>query len=134
MNETHPFDALATPVLHVGPDQRVSWINPAGGSWLGLGLRRIVGHSVNLLAGRDSDLAALCERAREKPDGVRAQPEGSAVFGASLALHGEITTSEGAGQSACSSSRQTLRSVVHGQRRWCMYDPASASEPCSKSS
>lgn len=73
MSESHPFDALATPVLQVGPDDRVSWVNTAGGSWLGLGLRRIVGHSVNLLGGKDTDLSALCDRARAKPDGVRAQ-------------------------------------------------------------
>nr|WP_225444859.1 ATP-binding protein [Pseudomarimonas arenosa] len=64
---------MATPLLQVGADDRVSWVNIAAGSWLGLGLRRIIGHSVNLLAGPEADLAALCARARAKPDGVRAQ-------------------------------------------------------------
>ena len=73
MSNTHLFDALSTPLLLVASDDRVSWVNSAAGSWLGLGIRRIVGHPVSLLAGADANLVALCARARTKPEGVRAQ-------------------------------------------------------------
>src|SRR6185312_14381868 len=47
---------------------------------------------------------------------------------------GGITQTEGEAQRSCSSSRQSCWLAVHGQRKWCMYHPSSASEHCSKSS
>src|SRR5690606_20197217 len=47
---------------------------------------------------------------------------------------GGITQTDGESQRSCSSSRHSCWFAVHGQRRWCMYHPSSASEHCSKSS
>jgi two-component system, NtrC family, nitrogen regulation sensor histidine kinase GlnL len=66
-----PHDALATPLLRVASDGRLRYLNPAAGSWLGVGLRRLIGQPVSALA--DDALADLCQRALAHPGGLRAQ-------------------------------------------------------------
>ncbi len=79
--EKHPFDALSTPVLTVDGQSRISSVNPAAASWLGLGLRRLLGQPLSRIASPDQDLDALVARARATPSGLRVQrlrlqPEG----------------------------------------------------------
>lgn len=73
IEHSHPFDALATPILCVDAQDRISAVNPAAASWLGLGLRRLLGHPLSRLASPEQDLAALCHRARSAPAGLRVQ-------------------------------------------------------------
>jgi two-component system, NtrC family, nitrogen regulation sensor histidine kinase GlnL len=86
-----PFDTLATPLLRVDAGLRIAYLNPAAGSWLGAGLRRLLGQPVAQLAEADQDLDGLCRRAREVPAGVRVQrlrfapPDGEARFAHVLA-------------------------------------------------
>ncbi len=66
------FDRLATPVLRVAADDRIDYANPAAGSWLGLGQRRLLGQPLALLAGSDPALQTLCRRAQLDAGLVRA--------------------------------------------------------------
>ena len=72
-SNSHPYDALATPVLTVNGQGRIDQVNPAAASWLGLGLRRLLGHPLSRIAAPEQDLDALCERARSTPSGLRVQ-------------------------------------------------------------
>jgi two-component system nitrogen regulation sensor histidine kinase GlnL len=72
-SESHPFDALSTPILTVDGQTRIIAVNPAAASWLGLGLRRLLGHPLSRIASTEQDLDALCERARAMPSGLRVQ-------------------------------------------------------------
>ncbi|MCK7593433.1 two-component system sensor histidine kinase NtrB [Pseudomarimonas salicorniae] len=71
--DTHPIDALSTPILSVDGQGRIKSVNPAAASWLGLGLRRLLGHPLSRIASSEQDLDALCERARSTPSGLRVQ-------------------------------------------------------------
>lgn len=70
---TPAYDALSTPVLTVDGQARISAVNPAAASWLGLGLRRLLGHPLARIAADDTDLDALVDRARSTPSGLRVQ-------------------------------------------------------------
>lgn len=72
-SDSHPFDALATPILGVDAHGRISSVNPAAASWLGLGMRRLLGHPLAQLATPEVDLDALCARARSTAGGLRVQ-------------------------------------------------------------
>jgi len=67
----NPFDALATPVLCVSAS-KLSYLNPAAASWLGMGLRRLLQQP---LASIDPDggLATLVERAGQQTGSLRGQ-------------------------------------------------------------
>lgn len=86
-----PFDSLATPLLRVDADGRIAYLNPAAGSWLGAGLRRLLGQPVAQLTDPDQDLDGLCRRARDVAAGVRVQrlrfepPDGEPRFAHVLA-------------------------------------------------
>ena len=71
--DSHPYDALSTPILTVDGQGRIIAVNPAAASWLGLGLRRLLGHPLARIAAAEQDLDALCERARSTPSGLRVQ-------------------------------------------------------------
>jgi two-component system, NtrC family, nitrogen regulation sensor histidine kinase GlnL len=64
------LDALATPLLRID-DGRIGWLNPAAGSWLAVGLRRLLGQPPAALGG--VPLAELVARAPGHPEGLRAQ-------------------------------------------------------------
>jgi two-component system, NtrC family, nitrogen regulation sensor histidine kinase GlnL len=71
--DSHPYDALSTPVLTVDGQGRIIAVNPAAASWLGLGLRRLLGQPLARVAAAEQDLDALCARARATPSGLRVQ-------------------------------------------------------------
>jgi len=68
---TDNLDTLATPLLRLSADDRIEYLNPAAGSWLGLGLRRLREQPVTLIAG--AEVSELCRRARAGTGVVRAQ-------------------------------------------------------------
>lgn len=76
-----PYDLLATPLLLIDPEQRISALNPACSAWLGLSRRRLLGQPLALLDGGDGalvDSAAEVLSARSSLRGrhLRLQREG----------------------------------------------------------
>ena len=67
------LEQLATPLVLLGRDLRIRWVNPAFARWLGLSARRFVQQPLNALNADPSELAELIDRAGASAEPVRAQ-------------------------------------------------------------